>query len=272
MSKNRCLQCGKLLDPAKQWPFSIVLGGNVCLDCLPPDAREAWDGLCRSMEKLREMAKPMVERLRETAIYRPVHELIVFWKKLGIVHTSLTALTHAYRGEAFSIVWADDFSQGVESHDNYARNFNQGIKYPNIRLSGLADFEHIRAVQKPAEEPNENKKFIEICECTGDGPLSHKEGNGVFARSIAEVLIVAMHVANSWGLKRNEVEPVTLETLVSLIRENKGNAIEFERVWRAEKLGAVYEDVVAAIKSDELELRRFVRCGEIFLLCLEMWV
>jgi hypothetical protein len=54
---------------------------------------------------------------------------------LGIVHTSLTGLTHAHTGQAFAIVWAEDFSQGVEYHDNYARGFNQGIKYPNIRMS-----------------------------------------------------------------------------------------------------------------------------------------
>ena len=124
-------------------------------------------------------------------MYVPTRDLVAFWREYGAVHTSLTSLTHGHTGKAFSVVWSRILSDGVESHDNFARDFNQGIKYPNIRMSGLADFDHLRAVEKPAEFPAETNELRMI-----DGhPLSHREGCAAFSRSISEVLIVAMHAA-----------------------------------------------------------------------------
>ena len=169
------------------------------------------------------------------------------------------------------MVWSEDFALGVEYHDNFARNFNDGIKYPNIRMSGLADFAHLRAVDKPVKFPEHARKFIEVERSFGSAPLTHREGNAAFVRSISEVLIVAMHASLTWGLRQEDVQQVTCPTLASLIRENEGDDRAFTVAWQDEELDNILNDVKAAVASDVLELRRFVRCGELFLLALERW-
>jgi len=237
---------------------------------LPPEAREAWDRLALSTAVLQASSNRKIIPFREKALRKPIHDLIVFWKKAGLVHTSLTALTHV--DEAFKVVWSKDLTQGVLDHDTYVRDFNEGIKYPNIRHSGLADFEHLRAVAKPTDEPEKALEAAEIGLKHGISALSQREGNAAFARSIAEVLIVAMVAALKWGLERKDVEPVTLATLVALLDENDGNGLAYRQAWQKSQLGGVFEDVQAAVASDILELSRLVRAGEVFLLCLEGWM
>src|SRR3954454_13920827 len=86
--------------------------------------------------------------IAEFAIRRPIHDLVRLWHFASLVHESITSLTHEHHGNAFKITWSFQKANGVASSDTFTRGFNEGIKYPNVGLNGLRDFEHIRVVDK----------------------------------------------------------------------------------------------------------------------------
>lgn len=264
-----CSKCGKLLKPYEHSFFSLHTGGLLCASCtadsLPESERALVYDLTRNLDKLRYAAVPE-HLILERAILGPVGDLVKIWMHLSAVHTSLTSLTHETHGDAFRIEWNPDLNKGVTHFDVYARNFNEGIKYPNIRMSGLADFEHMRFVQRSHKKLPEDVPRILL-----DNVLDEVTGYAMFTRSIAEALIVAIHAAIVHECRRSVIGQIIKFALSEVLKENKGDWKRFEEIWDEERLDAIVDDVEAAIASDTLRLQRFVRAAEIFVLALENW-
>lgn len=272
-----CSKCGKMLKPDDHAFFSTHTGDILCTSCtadsLPESKRALVYELTNNLDKLRYMAFPE-HLIRERCILVPVGVLVKLWEN-SVVHTSLTSLTHETHGDAFRIEWNPALNKGVTHFDVYVRNFNEGIKYPNIRMSGLADFEHLRFVQGPHKKLSEDT--LRICTSTGFSPLLDEildeiSGYAIFTRSIAEALIVAVHSAFIRKCRRAIIGQVIVSALSEVLKENKGDWKRFEETWGEERLDAIVDDVEAAIASDTLRLQRFVRAAEIFVLALENWL
>jgi len=214
---------------------------------LPENERNAFFDQFKWSDNLRLLVEPKLDELREKGILKPVNHLLLLWSN-SYVHTSLTALTHEKLGKAFSVEWNSTLKMGMVHFDVYARNFNEGIKYPNIRMSGLADFEHVEHVDQD------------------------KIGYALFARSIAEVLIVAVHAGINWGCERTLIGKAIMLGLVEILQDQGGNWTKFYELWNRELLDSIVEDIEAAIASDALLLQRFVRAGELFVLARENWL
>jgi len=161
-------------------------------------------------------SKSAEQFIREKAIILQLHDLIIIWKKISHVHESITSLTHTENQEAFKIRWNTNLQQGVSSFDVYARGFNNGIQYPNVRMSGPADFQHMRATKKTPEDP----ELAAEAPTYSKPPLEENEAYGVFARCIAEILMVAVHAAIIRKASRDIIGPTIRNALAELLIMN----------------------------------------------------
>jgi hypothetical protein len=246
-----CAKCGKQFKSEDHGFIQRETGVVQCVFCtadsLPEDDKNAIYSQLKWSENLRLSVEPNLVELREKGILKPISDLLVLWSN-SCVHTSLTALTHEEHGEAFRIQWNSALEKGVVHFDIYARNFNEGIKYSNIRMSGLADFEHLEQVTQD------------------------KIGYALFARSIAEALIVAVHAGINWGCSRALIGKAIMLGLVDTLDGAHGNWKRFYELWERESLDSIVQDVEAALVSDTLLLQRFVRSSELFVLAKENWL
>jgi len=200
------------------------------------------------------------EFIGQTSLQRPISDLTQLWNMAGLVHGSLTSLSHATE-EPIAVTWGPQASDGVVDHHSFARSFNQRILYPNLAVSGLRDLDHVCTVDKPVQDPSLLKQ---------GGALSLREGYGVYCRSIAEVLIVATHGALLKGSRHRSIIAATmLEAMAGLV-ESAGHAPEMLRTsWANERLSDMLADVEEAMDSGTLRLSRFVRTAELYILALE---
>ena len=211
--------------------------------------------------------------IRQTAIECPIHNLVVLWRKVGIVHESITSLTHTAQSRSFSIRWSAHLQDGVDSCDVYVRGFNEGIKWPNVAVSGqLRDFEHLRSVEKECDDPGSAAQFRNSRERSREPSLTEQEGYGVFARSISEVLMVAVHAGLVRKVAPSLISESVCEGLVAALKQSGGDWKAFVRNWNTEKLGLLVQDIQAAIVSDRLHIARFVKASELFVLALQNWL
>lgn len=290
---KQCMECGRQLPPGGGW-FNIHRQALLCRDCalssLPPEGKELLKNAERNpmLRQLQwasyhEETPPYFAYLNDAsmppfignkhaeqfiyqyAIKQPIGDLIHLWKNLNWVHASITSLTHKDQA-SFKIEWSEVLSHGVKFFDVYARNFNQGMLYPNVGMSGLRDFAHIMVVRK-GEETQEAKDFRSSLPDTHI--LSELEGYGVFARSLAECLILAVHAAILKGAEDNLIAGTIKNALVDLLRENQARYDFLEEHWEKDNFRRIVEDIHSAITTDRLQLQGFVRIAECFLLALE---
>jgi hypothetical protein len=203
--------------------------------------------------------------LHDLGVVKPIHDLFKLWLG-GLVHTSITALTHD-ESTAFTITWHTLLVHGVVGFDVHARRFNEGIEFPNVGMAGLRDFAHVVTVETPFVNP-EPHLSRSVNSISGRLPLPAHEGLAILARSIAETLIVAVH-GGIRGRADDEIISSAIATgLEDVLREEGGDCAAFMKVWKSEGLHEVVTDVRIAIATDVLQLRRFVRSTEQFILSL----
>jgi tetratricopeptide (TPR) repeat protein len=309
---KQCEECGRKINSIEDSFFNIHKKAWVCRDCAFASLPEKGKDVFRDLENnpfghalkwnkyeaetpsyfayLNDEKMPPFINERHAkdfiynyAIYGPIHNLILFWKEENLVHTSITSLTHEEDGNSFKIEWCKDISQGISQFDVHVRNFNQGISYPNIAISGLRDFSHVKPVNKFTKQCYSPQKETVVPGSVGQSVreyfqtnnmtmLTEREGYAIFARSIAECIILAVHS----GIIKNAEDSVISQTiktaLVDLLRENECNSNYFITKWENEKLYRIISDVKSAIVSDTLNILRFVRIAELFILTLEKYI
>lgn len=267
-ARSRCWVCGRSMRP-RDLVYSIPDKHYICKSCLDRIEQHTGTRLARSLIGLRlpwsltAFAHTAAKEYCRISIQVPIHDLTVIWKRAGMVHSAITSLSHGDE-EPISIRWGPQASDGVVDHHSFARNFNKRIRYPNVRLSGLADFEHMVVVDKAVED--RQRDFI----LAPGEPLSLREGYGVFCRSIAEVLIVATHGAVLRGARmRSIIAPIILEVLASLIESAGHTAVTLRTRWAEEGLFEMVREVDEAMRSDTLRLAHFVRTAELYILAVD---
>jgi Tfp pilus assembly protein PilF/ribosomal protein L37AE/L43A len=283
-----CKQCGKEVNERNSF-FNIKLAGWICRDCtiasLPDDGKEAlkrleqseitlelkWDRYQKDtpyyFTYLNDVNMPPFINLKHAkhfiyrySIYKPVSDLISFWKR-GQVHSSITALTHEENTGKFNIIWNKDINQGISEFDVHIRNFNQGILFPNVAMSGLRDLGHVKFVEN----------YFETSAATtvqDANVLSEEKGYAIFARSIAECVILAVHSAIIKNADDQIIARTIKKALVDLLKEEGYETTEFESKWGQEHLATIVNDVKSAIVTDQLITQRFIRVAELFVLAL----
>lgn len=150
--------------------------------------------------------------------------------------------------ERFNVYWNSDITKGVVLFSNYIRNFNEGIKYPNLRKSGLGDFEHIIAAKRDAI------------------------GFGLFARSIVESVIVAAQAGLMRKISTEVISHAIKVGLWEVVAEQGGEMTGFRRRWDQENLDEFVYDIQNANTTDILRLNNLVRIAELFVLAMEGWL
>lgn len=292
---RKCSSCGAR-PAASSLFYNIHLGAYVCVACAskdhPSESRQelerlvadpvflamSWNVYCQRtvphFAYLNDEKMPAFINERhirdfvgDLSLRRPIEALMKMWREVGLVHGSLTSLSHA-RDNPIQIEWGPRATDGVIDHHSFARSFNDGIQYPNISMAGLRDFAHVEQVAKPdVEDPERTLKSL--LTVPGD-LLTLRQGYGVLCRSIAEVLIVAIHGAILKGVRFRElIGPIIIESLSSLLEPPRYFPEDLLEAWEGEKLHRMVRDVDDAIASDTLRLSRLVRAAELFVLALE---
>lgn len=210
--------------------------------------------------------------IKETAVHLQLHDLVQLWKNVSVVHESITSLTHIENAKSFSIKWSKRLQNGVDTSDIFIREFNKGIKYPNVATSGLRDFAHLRSVDKHAKNPKAAAEARAIGERHGIPPLTEQDGYGIFTRSICEVLMVAVHGALLRKATQQVIATAIKAGLVDILRDNSCDWRRFSDKWNSENVDRMVDDLEAAMVSDQLRIARFVRAAELFVLALEGWL
>jgi hypothetical protein len=213
------------------------------------------------------------EFIKYTAIIVSVGDLAEWWLNAGMVHTSLTALSH--NTDNLFVKWSDrSLQEGVISFTTHARNFNEGILYPNVGLSGLRDFEHVQSVIPHQDVPH---SLLWLATDRPqrpqhpDGELSIYQGLAEFTKSIAECIILAAHAGITRKISNALIAPSVHEGLCFVLKECGRNPKSFSVAWENLRGNQILNDIQQAIDSNKLLFRRFVGLAEQFVLCLEGW-
>ncbi|MFZ3136178.1 MAG: hypothetical protein WA126_02165 [Thermodesulfovibrionales bacterium] len=177
-------------------------------------------------------------------IYKSAADLCSLWQRGNLIHSSLTSLSHHGATNSFQIKWHNNISLGVTDYSNYVRNFREGTRYPNLRMSGLADFEHICRVRR------------------------NSDGYEAFSKSIAELIICASLSCMS-EMTRKHAGLIVGVTLAEALARHKGDYEGFWKQAKGEELWAVVDDISTAKLNDQLNMCRVVRLAELFVLSLE---
>ncbi len=208
--------------------------------------------------------------LSDKAVEVPIGDLTELWLNAGIIHNSITSLSHSGKEEDHIYIrWSKKLKAGVQEYSSNARNFNERIKYPNVRWTGIWDFEHIRKVLPSIDLPHsrnwDNKK-------NGCEILNAIEGIGFFAKSIAETIILAIHTALINRINRWEIAPTILKTLCKILKYYGSNSEKFVRSWDLLQGDNSIEDVELALSTNVLHTHRFVGLSERYVFSLEGWL
>jgi FOG: TPR repeat len=211
----------------------------------------------------------LIEFLRYHAIIVPLGDLTNLWMNCGLVHTSLTALSHD--ADKLFVRWSKNLRGGVVEFATHAREFTQGILYPNVARTGLRDFEHIKNVAASVDVSH-SLGWAKLSGEFNKPPLSINEGFEEFTKSIAEGIILAVHASIVHKVPRQLIAPTIREAMCTILGEYDCDYQKFDTAWGWLNGDDIVKDIEDAINADILAMRSFVGLAERFVLTLEGWI
>lgn len=143
------------------------------------------------------------EKTIEQAAFRAIDDMAILLRN-GYAHQSLAPISHAEAHWEWDYWrWVTPIIGKTRFGPTFVENWRQLLTYPNLRLSGLADFEHVKRL----------KKFVISHHHPNHGTVSHDVYSAAIGQNLTEWALVVIHSGLINGLSNRQTARIVFKGL-----------------------------------------------------------
>ncbi|MFC1679453.1 hypothetical protein ACFL2T_04510 [Elusimicrobiota bacterium] len=136
----------------------------------------------------------------EKAAVKAVDHMLLLHNN-GRAHSTLAPISHDWSAWEWDFWrWNPPFLGGLRFGPSYLNHWRKGFKYPNLRLSGLADFEHIEPWPMFRQEHKHNDH--------GRGTVVHDPYSSGMGQNLTELSFILLHSGALNGLSNKRTADI----------------------------------------------------------------